>query len=316
MTLGQKIRYYRKLKQMTLKELGELVLEDKKNSDTRMGQYEKDLMAPKADIRRKIARALDIDEFILTDHNLTTTFDVMSVLFELEETHGLKIKKNDGKVIFEFDENCEANSRLLPFLFFWEEFYSLNGEDPDRKMQYELWKGRFETNIKEYLNDKMLELQEKYDPIVKQKVESKVSLENTTEMVGLLRKISDSGITVSIRTDPEGRKGISFSVKDLLNITGEAEDLFAQFMAGAEILESKGAEMFYTAFFNNESPEMIYFSNLEESMNVVTERFLEYLAFKKRDDRSDYVNGFFEKEFNQKLSDNCIVFDDEISKLN
>ena len=56
-------------------------------------KYEKDMMAPKEDIRIKIAEALDIDMSALNDIDIQTEEDAIRILFYLEEKYGLEITK-------------------------------------------------------------------------------------------------------------------------------------------------------------------------------------------------------------------------------
>ena len=52
--------------------------------DSRIRKYEKDMMAPKEDIRIKIAEALDIDMSALNDIDIQTEEDAIRILFYLE----------------------------------------------------------------------------------------------------------------------------------------------------------------------------------------------------------------------------------------
>ena len=97
MKLGNKIRKYRQLNDMSQKELGMKVGFSATTADSRIRKYESDAMAPKADIRAKIAEALNIDLEAISDIDVSSFTDIMYVLFELEEEYGLKIEKNDGK---------------------------------------------------------------------------------------------------------------------------------------------------------------------------------------------------------------------------
>jgi transcriptional regulator with XRE-family HTH domain len=67
MKLGNKIRKYRQLHDMSQKELGMKVGFSAATADSRMRKYESDAMAPKADIRAKIAEALNIDLEAISD---------------------------------------------------------------------------------------------------------------------------------------------------------------------------------------------------------------------------------------------------------
>ena len=72
MTVGEKIRKYRMLKGWTQKELGLKVGFSAATADSRIRKYESDAMAPKADIRTKLADALGVDLSALSDVNVST----------------------------------------------------------------------------------------------------------------------------------------------------------------------------------------------------------------------------------------------------
>ena len=81
MTLGDKIRKYRIMNDLTQKDLGLMVGFSAATADSRIRKYERDLMAPKEDIRKKLAEALDVDLSALSDINIQSLEDVMQVLF-------------------------------------------------------------------------------------------------------------------------------------------------------------------------------------------------------------------------------------------
>ena len=85
MTLGEKIKKYRELRELTQRELGQKVGFSAGTEDSRIRKYEKDMMAPKEDIRIKIAEALDIDMSALNDIDIQTEEDAIRILFYLEE---------------------------------------------------------------------------------------------------------------------------------------------------------------------------------------------------------------------------------------
>ena len=87
MTLGEKIKKYRELRELTQRELGQKVGFSAGTEDPRIRKYEKNMMAPKTDIRRKIAEALDIDMSALNDIDIQTEKDAIRALFYLEEKY-------------------------------------------------------------------------------------------------------------------------------------------------------------------------------------------------------------------------------------
>lgn len=163
MTIGNKIQKYRLLHKMTQEQLGEEVGFKKNTADSCIRKYEKDLMAPKAEIREKIINALDVDASALSDIDIRNYEDIMHIFFELEETYGLKIEKKSGKIFLFFDE---GNEEINKCLYFWEQQKSVLVPYPEQatdeqKEQYELWKSRFAKNMEEYIMQKMQKIDSK-----------------------------------------------------------------------------------------------------------------------------------------------------------
>ena len=95
MTLGDKIRKYRIMNDLTQKDLGIMAGFSAATADSRIRKYERDLMAPKDDIRGKLAEALDVDLSALSDIDIKSLEDVMQVLFLFEEEFGMTIERTE-----------------------------------------------------------------------------------------------------------------------------------------------------------------------------------------------------------------------------
>ena len=100
MTLGEKIRKYRILKGWTQKDLGLAVGFSASTADSRIRKYEKDLMAPKGEIRAKLADVLDVDLAALSDIDIRTNEDVMQALFLFEDLFFGVVKIHEAPVTF------------------------------------------------------------------------------------------------------------------------------------------------------------------------------------------------------------------------
>ena len=119
MTLGEKIKKYRELRELTQRELGQKVGFSSGTEDSRIRKYEKNMMAPKTDIRRKIAEALDIDMSALNDIDIQTEKDAIRALFYLEEKYGMDIKKTDRDISLTFDIDNTDIWKLIEYLEEW-----------------------------------------------------------------------------------------------------------------------------------------------------------------------------------------------------
>ena len=161
LTLGKKIKKLRLLRGLSQKELGIKVGFSPETADTRIRQYEKDAMAPKSEIRNKLAEALDVDISALSDNAITGEKDIMQMLFFLEENYGMTIqKKDDDSFCFNISSDSLTESKsdiLMDYLRVWYEGnlrYHHKGIkkakiDTSSDRQYLLWKTLF---IKEFSN--------------------------------------------------------------------------------------------------------------------------------------------------------------------
>lgn len=262
MTIGEKIRKYRLLNNMTQKELGKKALGKIGDSALRIYKYESDLMAPKTDYRQSIADALGVDIEALSDVNIQSDADIMHVLFLLEEYKGLRIQRDNGKIVLCFDEpdSDNNNGHLLSYLNFWEYEASKAKDTDEEKTSYKLWKGKFVSNAEAFFNQRKKDVEEYYRKLVK-KQEKNISYSKTTSDVAvLLRKIVDSGITLSTKYIGDKGQGYSFVIDELLDSSKkESQVLFATFLAEINHFNDLGACCFSEVTIRDGVPIITYY---------------------------------------------------------
>ena len=304
MKLGNKIRKYRQLHDMSQKELGMKVGFSAATADSRMRKYESDAMAPKADIRAKIAEALNIDLEAISDVEISSFADIMYVLFELEEKYGLKIEKKDGKTSIVFDDADRDLETLISFLTAWKDKKDALSDDPKDVHDYEIWKSHFVTDINDYYAKKEEEISNFY----KKSVSSyKGSYSKTTsDVVRLLRKIVESGFSLSTRTKHISQgilaNGFTFKVNELLNPpTDEAKKLFAQFLAEFMYWEKLGAKTYTDMQMPDGSFSITYYVEVS-SFSVIVNLINDFIRhYESREGQSEYAIDAFERNFESNL---------------
>lgn len=84
MTVGERIKYARKMRELTQKELGLRIGFDENTADVRVAQYESGTRTPKMDILSKIAEVLDVNIDSLREPTLEDTTSFLHLLFNLE----------------------------------------------------------------------------------------------------------------------------------------------------------------------------------------------------------------------------------------
>lgn len=91
MAIGDRIKFFRKLRGLTQKQLGIMAGMNEKTADIRISQYESGLRTPKEDLANRLAYILGVLPEALSVTNIESYTDVMQVLFALEDLYGLKI---------------------------------------------------------------------------------------------------------------------------------------------------------------------------------------------------------------------------------
>ncbi len=153
MAIGAKIRYIRTLRNMTQAELGKAV----HLSGDRIRQYENNVRTPKKDKLEEIAHALDVDVSALSDINITSTVDIMHILFELEDELHLQIEKRGNRYSLTFGNESPGEKEISNFLASWYNVQQRSvpqqndSEDilVQKRTTYDLWKKRFPLNLEE-----------------------------------------------------------------------------------------------------------------------------------------------------------------------
>ena len=98
MAIGERIRFFRNLRGMTQKYLGQVVGFPEKTADIRMAQYESGSRTPKADLTNKLAEIFDISPQALSVPDIDSYIGLMHTLFTLEDRYGLTIVKTENGV--------------------------------------------------------------------------------------------------------------------------------------------------------------------------------------------------------------------------
>lgn len=95
MAIGERIRFFRNLRGMTQKYLGQVVGFSEKTADIRMAQYESGSRTPKADLTNTLAQVFEVSPQALTVPDIDSDIGLMHTLFTLEDLYGLKITELD-----------------------------------------------------------------------------------------------------------------------------------------------------------------------------------------------------------------------------
>ena len=105
MAIGERIRFFRNMKGITQKYLGQVVGFPERSADVRMAQYETGSRTPKADLTKTLADFFGVSTNALTVPDIDTDIGLMHTLFALEDIRGLTIGEIDGEICLRLDKS-------------------------------------------------------------------------------------------------------------------------------------------------------------------------------------------------------------------
>ena len=114
MAIGERIRFFRNLRGMTQKYLGQVVGFPEKTADIRMAQYESGSRTPKAELTESLAGALGVSPLALSVPDIDSYLGLMHTLFTLEDRYGLTVDTGENGVSLRVDPRKEGMPPSFP----------------------------------------------------------------------------------------------------------------------------------------------------------------------------------------------------------
>lgn len=141
MAIGERIRFFRNLRGMTQKYLGQAVGFPEKTADIRMAQYESGSRTPKAELTENLAGALGVSPLALSVPDIDSYLGLMHTLFALEDIYGMKIDKLDDEVCIRLDKNRGTSYiSLLERFTAWQKEAEEYRNGEISKEEYDHWR--------------------------------------------------------------------------------------------------------------------------------------------------------------------------------
>ncbi|MCR5756175.1 MAG: helix-turn-helix domain-containing protein [Acetatifactor sp.] len=252
MTLGEKIRRLRLLKDMTQHDLGRALGFSDATADSRVRKYERDVMAPKEDIRSKLAKILDADMSALSDIAICSDEDVMQVLFTLEQDYGVEISRTEENTTISFRNDSVKEKILLSYLYSW--YLKRSGlpakDSPtyeDSLVEYRKWQARFPYDLKDYWIDQEKKITKKFVHPVEKYKEEYLHTEAVLKVATLIRTLREMitlGLHVRAHIQPNNLRDsvllIEVSVADMLDPSVQSTEAFTKFLFFMKSFEDYG----------------------------------------------------------------------------
>lgn len=141
MAIGERIRFFRNLRGMTQKYLGQVVGFPEKTADIRMAQYESGSRTPKEELTENLADALGVSPLALSVPDIDSYLGLMHTLFTLEDRYGLTIESGENGVSLRVDPRKGRDAaELSEMLTAWaQQAEKLRNGDISRE-DYDKWR--------------------------------------------------------------------------------------------------------------------------------------------------------------------------------
>ena len=141
MAIGERIRFFRNLRGMTQKYLGQAVGFPEKTADIRMAQYESGSRTPKAELTESLAGALGVSPLALSVPDIDSYLGLMHTLFTLEDRYGLTVGTGENGVSLRVDPRKGRDAaELFKMLTAWAEQSEKYHNGDINRDEYDKWR--------------------------------------------------------------------------------------------------------------------------------------------------------------------------------
>ena len=141
MAIGERIRFFRNLRGMTQKYLGQVVGFPEKTADIRMAQYESGSRTPKAELTESLASALGVSPLALSVPDIDSYLGLMHTLFTLEDRYGLTVETGETGVSLRVDPRKGTDAaELSEMLVAWAQQAEKHRSGEINREDYDKWR--------------------------------------------------------------------------------------------------------------------------------------------------------------------------------
>lgn len=141
MAIGERIRFIRNLRGMTMKYLGMAVGFEEKTADVRIAQYESGTRTPKEDLTAAIAQALDVAPQALNIPYIDSYVGLIHTLFALEDIYGIEINSIDGELCLTLDKSKKTTYlNIFDMFYAWQQKKEQLEKGEITKEEYDDWR--------------------------------------------------------------------------------------------------------------------------------------------------------------------------------
>lgn len=140
MAIGNRIKHFRNMRNLTQKELGTKVGFPFNAADVRIAQYESEKRIPKDDMVNKLASVLGVSSAAIKVPEIDTYIGVIHTLFALEDTFGIKINSIDDELCITLDKTSPTYLTMFDMFYEWQQKYAKLQNEEITKEEYDQWR--------------------------------------------------------------------------------------------------------------------------------------------------------------------------------
>lgn len=149
MAISERINYFRKMRNMTQKALGELLGFSGRAADVRVAQYETGKRTPKEDVVLQLSSVLNVSPEALKVPDIDTYTGLIHTLFTLEDMYGLTIASYDGDNVIRLGKkDGKVDATIFQMLDDWKQERSRYLDGQITKEDYDEWRYHYPTSSK------------------------------------------------------------------------------------------------------------------------------------------------------------------------
>lgn len=140
MSIGERIKFFRKRSFMTQKDLGVAIGYTQGTADIRIAQYESGKRTPKADTLEKLAEVFKVSPTALDVPNTDNMNGIMQTLFSLEDSHGLTLTIREEGSVCILTDPTKPDDGLLINIYEWARKCDQLRKGEISQNEYDEWK--------------------------------------------------------------------------------------------------------------------------------------------------------------------------------
>lgn len=141
MAIGERIRFFRQRRGMTMKQLGTAIGFPENSADVRVAQYEAETRTPKGGVTERLANALDVSPAALAIPDIDNPVGLIHTLFALEDRYGLRICENNGELrLFVDMDRWKGAAEIHKSFCSWAEQAQKLATGEITKEEYDRWR--------------------------------------------------------------------------------------------------------------------------------------------------------------------------------